>query len=340
MKFMIGVGHPKHVHILKNVIRNLIYDGHEVKIVAREKDITLNLLDAYNFDYEVVGKNYKGMIKKIYGLFETDLKLYKIVKNFNPDLLLYGTPYLAQVSKLFNKPHIMLLDTEHANFAYWLSYPFTDVVLTPECFDKNIDKKKQVTFNGYFELAYLHPNYFKPDPHVLKELGLCNNSKFIIMRFSAWEAHHDIKDCGFSDKVKAVKSLEKFANVFISSESELPDELKKYRLTLPPEKIHHLLYYANLFIGESAPMCTESAILGTPAIFVSTSRRGYTDELEFKYDMVYTFQNTQEKAIEKAEELLKAEDTKSKWILKREKLLNEKIDVTMFLTEFVKNYPI
>ncbi|MCX9010313.1 MAG: DUF354 domain-containing protein [Candidatus Methanoperedens sp.] len=338
---MVGVGHPKHVHIWKNVIKNLIKDGHEVKIVAREKDITLNLLDAYGFDYEVVGKNYKGMIKKIYGIFETDFKLYKIVKKFNPDLLLYGTPYLAQVSKLFNKPHIMLLDTEHANLAYWLSYPFTDVVLTPACFNKHIDTKKQVTFDGYFELAYLHPNYFKPDPDVLKEIGLCNNDKFIIMRFSAWNAHHDIKDRGFSDKIKAVKSLEKFTNVFISSEGELPDELKKYRLTLPPKKIHHLLYYADLFIGESAPMCTESAILGTPAIFVSTSRRGYTDELESKYDMVYNFHNSydaQENAIDKAIEILQDNDAKDKWIKKKEILINEKIDVTKFLVTFIENY--
>ena len=125
---------------------------------------------------------------------------------------------------------------------------------------------------------------------VLNELGISRNDHFIVMRFSAWKAHHDIGDCGFSDKLKAVKTLNKICKVFISSEAELPLEMKKYELIISPEKIHHILYYADLFIGESAPMCTESAILGTPGIFVSTSRRGYTDELELKYDLIYNYQ--------------------------------------------------
>ncbi len=334
---MIGVGHPKHVHIWKNVIQNLVEKGHLVKIVARDKDITLDLLDAYGFDYEVVGKNKNGMIKKIVGIIGTNLKLYNIVKEFNPDILLMGTPYMAHIAKLFGKPHIMLLDTENANIAYWLSYPFTNLILTPSCFNKKI--RKQLTFDGYFELAYLHPNYFKPDPEILKELDISENDKIILMRFSAWGAHHDVGDSGFSDKVSVVRSLEKFGKVFISSEIELSDELEKYRLNISPDKIHNLLYYASLFIGESAPMCTESAILGTPAIFVSTSRRGYTDELESKYDMVYNFQSGQTNAIEKAQELLKDEDTKNKWKIKREKLLREKIDVTEFLISLVIKYP-
>jgi len=341
MKIMIGVGHPKHVHIWKNIIKILIDHGHEVKIVAREKDITLDLLDIYNLNYLKVGKNYNG-IKKIYGILETDIRLYKIVKLFNPDILLMGTPYLAQISKLFHKSHITLLDTEHANLAYWLSYPFTNMVLTPSSFKGKINKKKHVIFNGYFELAYLHPNYFKPDPEVLEELNLYPDDKFIIMRFSAWNAHHDMGDSGFLDKIKAVKSLEKVCKIFISSEIELPEKLKKYKLTVSPEKIHHLLYYANLFIGESAPMSTESAILGTPAIFVSSSRRGYTDELEFKYDMVYTFSNkyeAQEKALEKAKELLAQDDIKKKWQTKQERLLSEKIDVTKFMIDLIESYP-
>ncbi len=89
-------------------------------------------------------------------------------------------------------------------------------------------------------------------------------------------------------------------------------------------------------------MASESAILGTPAIFVSTSRRGYTDELEAKYDMLYTFSdplNAQEKSIRKAIELLEDKETKRKWLNKREKLLNDKIDVTKFMMEFIEGYP-
>ena len=342
MRIMVGVGHPKQVHIRKNIINNLVKDGHEVKIVAWDKDLTLYLLNAYGFDYEVVGKNYKGLMKKAYGMLKSDIKLFKIAKRFNPDILAWGGPYLAHLSKLIRKPHIGFTDTEHASITNWLSFPFSDVVCTPSCYKGKIDPKKHVMYNGYEELAYLHPNYFKPDPGVLDDLGLSKDDKFIIMRFVSWESSHDIGDKGFTNKEEVVKSLERFGQVFITSERKLPLELEKYKITIAPEKIHHVLYFADLYMGESAPMATESAILGTPAIFVSTSKRGYTDELESKYGLVYNFSNPQtmqKSALEKAFELLENKDIKIEWQEKREKLLSEKIDVTKFMTDFIERYP-
>ena len=296
----------------------------------------------YGFDYETYGRRTNSLAKKAYGLVGHTLNALSVAKNFKPDILIAGTPYLAYVSKILRKPHIMITDTEHANLVYWLTYPFTDIIITPSCFKGRINPKKHVTFDGYFELAYLHPNYFTPDPSVLDDVGLSKDDKFIVLRFVAWEASHDIGDYGFSNKKNVVEVLEEYGRMFITSESKLPKEFEKYKLTIPPEKIHNLMYYANMFIGESAPMSTESAILGTPAIFVSTSRRGYTDELESKYDMLYTFSdpvNAQEKALEKAIVLLEDVNAKKKWQKKRKKLLDDKIDITKFMAEFIENYP-
>jgi predicted glycosyltransferase len=332
---MIGIEHPKQVHFWKNIIGNLMKDGHEIKILTIDKDTTLRLLDAYGFDYDVYGRHRKRMMVKACDIMVRTFRALTIAKRFKTDIFIEGTPTLSYVSKVFGKPHIMLTDTEHANLAYWLTYPFTDVIITPSCFKGKINPKKHITYNGYEELAYLHPNYFTPDPSVLEDLELHEGDRFIIIRFVAWEASHDIRDYGFTDKNKVLKVLEgKYDRIFITSETRLPIEFEKYRLTISPEKIHNLLYYA--------PMNTESAILGTPAIFVSTSRRGYTDEIGSKYDMLYTFSdphNAQKKALEKAIELLEDKNTKKKWQKKREKLLNEKIDVTKFMTEFIEGYP-
>ncbi|RLG31407.1 hypothetical protein DRO03_01270 [Methanosarcinales archaeon] len=341
MKIMIGIGHPKQVHFWKNIINRLVSDGHEVKIVTTKKDVSTHLLNAFEFDYEIYGKHQKTMAAKACSMVSRTYKTFVIAKRFNPDILIAGTPYLAYVSRVLGKPHIMLTDTEHANLAYWLTYPFTNVIVTPSCFKGKINPKKHVTYNGYEELAYLHPNYFTPDSHVLDDLGLGDDDGFIIIRFVAWEASHDVSDYGFTNKEKLIKTLEEYGRVFITSESRLPKEIEKYRVIAPPEKIHHLLYFADLFIGESAPMSAESAILGTPAIFVSTSRRGYTDELEAKYDLLYTFSdshNAQEKALEKAIELMEDKNIKKKWRENREKLLSEKVDVTKFMAEFIENY--
>ncbi len=342
MRILVGVGHPKHVHIRKNIVHNLENDGHEVKILAWAKDLAIYLLNFYGFEYEIVGKNYKGLAKKAYGMLMSDLNVLRVAKKFKPDILAWGGPYLAHVSKLIGKPHIGFTDTEHAGLTNWLSNPFSDVIVTPACYKGKINPKKHVTYNGYEELTYLHPNYFKPDPAVLDDLGLSKNDRYIILRFVSWQASHDIGDSGFTNKEEVIKSLEPFGQILITSERKLPPELEKYKIAIPPEKIHHALYFATLYIGESAPMATESAILGTPAIFVSTSRRGYTDELENKYGLVYNFNDPktmQKYALEKAFKLLENENIKRIWEKKRMKMLSEKIDVTKFLTDFIGNYP-
>jgi len=342
MRIMIGVGHPKHVHIRKNIINNLERDGHEVKIVARSKDITLYLLDIYGFKYEIVGKNYKNIIKKAYGMFESDIKALKVAKKFKPDILAWGGPYLAHVSALIGKPHIDFTDTEHATLANWLSFPFTDVIITPSCYKGKINPKKHVTYNGYEELAYLHPKYFKPDTSVLDDLGLSKDDRFIILRFVAWKASHDVGQYGISPamRMQYILKLEKYGKVFIVAEEKLKKEFEKYKLKIQPEKFHSLLYYAQLYIGEGGSTATEAAILGTPSIHVSSTAKycGNFEDLHKNYRLIYTFSDDRQ-ALEKAIEILEDPDSKRKWRQRREKMLKEKIDVTAFITDFIENFP-
>lgn len=342
MRIIFGVGHPKQVHARKNIIRNLIEDGHEVKILATDKDITLDLLDAYELDYEIFGKQRKGMVKKACWLVGDTFRAFAIAKRFKPDLLIGGDPHLAYVSKMLGRPHIMLTDTEHANLVYWLTYYFTDVICTPSCFKKKVNSKKHLTYNGYGELAYLHPKYFTPDPSVLEDLGLSEDDKFIIIRFVAWEASHDVGQSGINNemKVEYILKLEQYGKVFISSEVTLEKELEKCRLKIPPEKFHSLLNYAQLYIGESGAISTEAGVLGVPSVYVSSlvGTMGNFDELEKRYGLVYSFQDSK-LALAKALELLEDEATKSKWQKGREKLFSEKTDVTKFMTEFIEGYP-
>ena len=106
--------------------------------------------------------------------------------------------------------------------------------------------------------------------------------------------------------------------------------------------MHDLLYYAAMCIGEGATMASECAVLGTPAIYVNTLRLGYTNEEKEKYNLIFNFSdpmNGQQQARDKALELIEKPELKREWQKKREKLLNDKIDVTKFMTEFIENYP-
>ena len=47
MKILFDLGHPAHVHYFKNLIKLLEKNGNKVLIIAREKDVTQNLLKHY-----------------------------------------------------------------------------------------------------------------------------------------------------------------------------------------------------------------------------------------------------------------------------------------------------
>jgi uncharacterized protein len=341
MKILVDIGHPAHVHVFKNLICELERNGHNVKITARDKDVSIRLLNAYGFKYEVLGINQKNILNKAIAMVKVDYNLLKIIWSFKPDIFVSkGSPYAAQVSKIVRKPHITFKDTEHAYLNDLLCIPFTDVVCTPNCFKKDLGPK-QIRFNGFYELAYLHPNYFTPDPSVLDKLGFKAGERFIILRFVAWNASHDVGHEGISMEMRRrfVSELEKYGRVLITSESELPAEFEPYRVKVAPEKMHDLLYYAALYVGEGGTMASEAAVLGTPSVYISSlvGTMGNFEELETKYDLIQAFREPDD-ALEAIHNILSDENSKSMWQKRREILLSEKNDVTEFMFEIIESF--
>lgn len=341
MKVLVDIWHPAHVHFFKNAIMRLKEEGHDILITARDKDVTLNLLEAYGFEYKKLSKPGKGIIGLFFELFKRDFLLHKIAKNFEPDVLVgVGGVSIAHVGKLIGKPSIVFTDTEHATLSNTITFPFADVVCTPSCFKKDLGKK-QVRYNGYHELAYLHPDYFDPNPDVLKELGLDKGDKFFIIRLVSWGAAHDVGHRGMSleDTRELIKRLEEHGAVFISSEEGLPEGLQKYELATEPKDIHNVLKYATMYLGEGATMATEAAILGTPSIYISSlvGTMGNFIELEQEYELIFNY-NDSDMAMNKAVELIQMPDLKEEWDKKRKTLLKDKIDVTKFTSEFIEDY--
>jgi len=341
VRIIVDIGHPAHVHFFKNFVWEMRARGHEILITASKKEVTSDLLKAYNFDYIFTCKRYSG-VGFAYELMKRDAQMFNLARRFKPDVItgIHNT-IAAHVSRVTRAKSIIFTDTEHARLANMVTFPFADVFCTPSCFRKDLGKK-QVKYNGCHELAYLHPNYFKPDPSVLDDLGLKEGDKFVVVRFVAWQASHDVGQHGFNmeTKRKLVKELEKCGRVLITSESPLPSEFEKYKITAPPERIHDLLYYATMYIGEGGTMATEAAILGTPAVLINPEAElvGIHKEFRDKYGLLY-FYSTASEALKGILGLLKDKALKSKWQEKRGRLLADKIDVTQFMVDFIENYP-
>ncbi|NMC98203.1 MAG: DUF354 domain-containing protein [Bacteroidales bacterium] len=341
MRILIDIGHPAHVHLFKHFAWEMQKNGHNILFTCREKEFEIELLKVYGFDYVSFGTKYQSKIGKIWGLIKFDIKEFITSIKFKPDIFLsHGSIYAAHVSYLKRKPHIALEDTGNMEQVR-LYLPFSNTVLVPEMFHKDLGKK-QLRYKGIHELFYLHPKYFKPDERVLAELELNKNEEFIILRLISWNASHDKQKANKSKLPAIIKIVEiiKSMNIriFISSEANLPDELKIYQMKINPFRLHDALAFAKLYIGEGGTTATEASILGTPSIIINEQAKkiGIHQKLQNEYELQYFFDNIDD-ASEKIFNLLKVKNIKELWRLKRDKFINENINPTEFLLDYILN---
>ena len=309
---------------------------HSVFITARNKKIIVSLLDLYGFSYKKRPYGSDNLIGKLLKMIQTDLELYNYAKKVRPDIFLsFGSMYAAHAAFLFGRPHIAFDDTEHSVYQFLLYAPFTKSIYTPSSFRKNLGKK-QKRFNGFMELCYLHPRYFKPNLEVLDDLGVTYGQKYIILRFVAWNASHDKGNFGIShqNKLKLVQILSNKFKVFITSEDQLPDDLRKFQIKISPDRIHDAMSFASLYIGESVTMGTESALVGTPAIIVSSlPEMGVPREIE-AYGISHWYREWTDDILDTSEKLLNY--PKEHFDQIKDEIFNEKLDVTQMMAEMLE----
>jgi predicted glycosyltransferase len=341
MKILIDLGHPAHLHFFRNVASRLADEGHTVIFTGRDKDILVELANKYQIDLDVFGVARPGALNLGRELIYRQWQLVKRIRRIKPDLMMgiAGT-FISIPGKILGVPTYIFYDTEHATISNLLAYPFATCTYVPRCYRKKI-RWRHERYNGYHELAYLHPKYFQPDPQILLETDLSEGEPFSIVRFVSWGAGHDIGRSGFTpeNKLRAIHELAKHGRVLISCEGDLPADLEEYRLTVDISKAHHLMAFASLIFGESATMCSEGAVLGVPGVYVDPVGRGYTDEQERDYGLVYQFTSEQQNdAVTKGLEIIQ-ERRADHWRAQGARLRDEKIDVAEMIHDVAMNRP-
>ncbi|WP_288368839.1 DUF354 domain-containing protein [uncultured Roseivirga sp.] len=339
MRVFFDIGHPAHVHYFKHTIFYIIDNGGSVFVSARDRYPVFDLLEAYGIPYYNRGRGKDSLRGKFIYMLKADAILYMKARKFNPDFLIgFGSPYIAHISKVLGKPSLVVDDTDNAHLNHRLYRPFASYIMTTSMFRHDFGKK-HIRFDGFMEMAYLHPKYFQPDESILSEFGLKKGDKFSILRFVGWNANHDVGHDGINDqqKIDAVNRFSKFGKVFITSEAGVPDEIKSYTISIAPYRLHNLMAYASLLFGESATMASECAMLGVPAIYIDNDGRSYTDELEHVYGIVKNFNESEDsiaKAIETGITLLEA-DNREAFQHVKQRLLSDKKCFTDVLIEFL-----
>jgi predicted glycosyltransferase len=190
------------------------------------------------------------------------------------------------------------------------------------------------------EGLYLHNEYFKPNKNIRIELNLKEDEEYVVIRFVSWNAHHDVGHAGLDNesKSKLIEVLKPRFKIFISSEGALPKEFEQYKINISPEIMHDVLAEATVFIGESATMASESALLGTQAVYInSLPLMGYL-KLEQDSGLLKHF-NSSSGVVKYVSEIIMNKNIKILSMEKSENLQKEFINPTKFLAWFIEEFP-
>ncbi|MBC2605830.1 DUF354 domain-containing protein [Pelagicoccus albus] len=298
MRILFEVHHPAHIHFFKFIIQGLQNQEHSCRVVGRDRDVMKRLLESYpwiNSEQSTAASAGKRNRFPIVELPKRHWLVAKQIRRFKPDLVLSLMGSYSQSARLLGVPSWIFTDSEFQSFNHRIAHPFASRIYTPNCFYKELGPK-QIRYNSYHELTFLHQNHFKPDPGILSELGGVQENGYILLRLSAWDTLHDVKHQGLADATpKLVEDLAQRFPLFIVPEGgKLPPEWEQYRFPAPPEKLHDALAFARLVVTEGASTASEATCLGTPVVYVnSTDERGYLVDQQGRYGLPLCFSSAE-----------------------------------------------
>lgn len=344
MTLLVYLGHPAHYHLFKNAIKRLKENRHHVIIAIKSKDVLERLLKDDNLPYinvDVKGKS-KGFFANYTAFFRRLNQLRKIITNYRPKKLAGSAAELAILGKYFNIPSYIFFEDDFEavpKFAK-IAGPLATRLICPNCCSAWKWNYKKTGYNSYHELAYLHPNHFTPDAQKISDIFDLNRKNFIL-RFAQLTAYHDVGKSGINTEIaqKIIDVLSPHGNVFITSERPLEPQFEKYRIHISPLNIHHALYFADMYIGDSQTMTAEAAVMGTPALrfndFVGVL--SYLEELEHKFSLTHGIKTCHPQLLlNRIEELLNQKNVKEIYRERAKQMLKQFIDFSELMVELLE----
>jgi predicted glycosyltransferase len=341
MRVLIDISHPAHVHFYRHLRQRLIDAGAEVLVVARQKDVTLQLLEAFDIPHLTSGRSgHRGWSGQLRELVSRDAFLVRQGRRFRPDIVLTRNPSGVQAARLLGA--IGVFDTDDGRSVgvhYRAAAPFAHLITAPDCLPESFGRKER-KYPSYKSLAYLHPDVFEASADALSELGVPPGERISVVRLVAHDASHDRRAEGIhaTARRRIMELLSSHSRVFVTCEGNVPADVADHVLPTRPEHLHSVLAAASIVVGDSQTIATEAALLGTPAIRISTWAKvtSHLAELEERYGLVSNFAPPQiDEALARIEALLSDSTTREHWSSSRARMLEDKIDLTAWYFDLV-----
>jgi hypothetical protein len=341
-RILIDLGHPAQFHLFRHAAERLLARGDEVVLLARQKDCLLDLLAGSGLPYVGIPRPRRSFVA-LAGECVRALGLACRLARPRPfDVLMGSSVVIGPAARLTGGTSVVFCedDADAVPLFARLAYATAHHVATPDSLRRERLGRKHLTYPGYHELAYLHPDLFTPDPDIREELGLPPGRRYFLLRLVAMGAHHDVGQRGLDrgQVARLVETLSAYGQVFVSSEADLAPSLAALRLPTGPDRIHQVLASADLLIADSQSMTMEAAVLGVPSLRCNTfaGRLSVLEELEHRYGLTRAYRPEQfEAMLAELKSLLARPDLRRRWQARRQAMLAGKTNVTEWILGLV-----
>jgi len=285
----IDLDNTPHIPFFRPIIDELKERGYRVRLTARDAFQVCDLADYYHMNYQRVGRHYgKNKFMKVAGSFVRAMQLASVMHGEKPNLAVsHGSRTQLIAASLLGIPTIMIYDYEHAR-ALTAIHPTW--VMVPDIIPDNaitFKKTHVYKYPGIKEDVYV-PG-FKPDPAILKDLGIADGSLVITVRPPATEAHY------FTPK------SEELFEAIIQFLADRPDTrivmlprnqkqeafvrhlwqdlFRDRKLIIPDHAVDglNLIWHSDLVVSGGGTMNREAAALGVPVYSIFRGKIGAVD---------------------------------------------------------------
>ena len=279
---IIDILHYPHINFYKHAIKALAEKKINVYVTLRPRGNLVSIFqkECPNVPFVLIGQHAKNPFGKMLDMIGRDIFFLFYFKKakYNAGTAA-GSISLSHASFLLRVPSIIFVDDIEYRLPNYLVRPFATWFVVPKCIatcGKNLLK-----YDGFKELAYLHPNHFTPNKKALEPYNLDPYEYVFIREVSNASLNYRRAEMG---KLSKVLDYLKETNlkILLSIENKsLINIFKDYCIILkePVEDIHSLLHFAALTISSGDSMARESCLVGTPSIYTGGRNMSINNEL-------------------------------------------------------------
>jgi predicted glycosyltransferase len=307
---VIDIAHYPHVNFFKHAIEALTEKNINIHVILRPRGKLVSIFEKEcpNMPYISIGEHKKTVSSKIVGIVKRDIAFLRYLRKIKFDAGMgCGSINLAHTTRFFGNPAILFSDDLENKLVDHLCRPFIPRVVMPTHIP--VQRKNFLKYPGFKELAYLHPNHFKPNKNALEPYNL-NPDEYVFLReVSSASLNYRRMEMGRLSRLLGYLQQNNLKIILSIEDKSLIDLFKDRCIILkePVDDIHSLLHYAAFTISSGDSLARGSCLVGTPAIYTGGRDMAINNELIKRSCM---FKVNDEKHIKETINYLIEEDVK------------------------------